>query len=266
MGCGGGAGVSAAFSDSPLVQDGVFELREEFLRDIPFDFTGGGWGTDEEFDLYTRLQVSALALQTCDSEGAVPVTDDLRSQTPMTYVVGAHATRDARLQAVALALSSIKLALPAIAPDLRDEEILEARDRLRDQLGPFRAAMLRLAPLVRDRISDNDRFDELLAEAKFVADTRVLPTLVEVQRRLERERGRFWRRILMKAGPLLPQFVLSWSSTSAVSAAVAAIQQAAGIATDRINHEAVLVSLLELGGVGFLLAVPDELKATAIKK
>jgi hypothetical protein len=116
-GCGGGAGVSDAFADDPLVEQGVIELREEFLLpDVDADFTPGHpWGTDEEFDRYVRLNVTAMALQSCRHEGVVPVTDSRKVVIPAFALEGLCTTRASRLQAGALARESLDLTLPAFS-------------------------------------------------------------------------------------------------------------------------------------------------------
>ena len=57
MDYGGGSGVTEFYKDSPLVEEGVLELREELLLEkIETNFTEGYfWGTEEEFNRYYDL-------------------------------------------------------------------------------------------------------------------------------------------------------------------------------------------------------------------
>jgi hypothetical protein len=71
------------------------------------------------------------------------------------------------LHAAALAMQSLDIVIP-LNSKLNSMDILEARFRLRDQLLPFRMAMLSLSPLVRQGIEAHSSVDEIKEEAKYV--------------------------------------------------------------------------------------------------
>lgn len=265
MACGGGHGISGEFSDDPLVEAGVIELREEFLLDeIEGDFSPGYyWGTDEEFNRYYELNVTGMALQCYAQEGAIPVTDRERTPIPVSILPSFDLQRAARVQAGALAIQSVAMVLPAFA-ELTSNEILEARDRLKEQLLPFRSAMLALAPRVRSGISSNAPIAELNREAKYIVETDVLPRLTDLNRRLALERGTFWRKLIQKAGGNLPGIALKWISGAGISAAIDAIEVGSDLAKDAIDNSKLAHELLSNGGLGYLVTLQSTIgKKTA---
>lgn len=72
-GCGSCWGISGFFSDNLLVKEGIVELEEETL--LPFI-------DGEDFKEYLDFQTTAMALQQCQCESAVPVTDNTNFQIP----------------------------------------------------------------------------------------------------------------------------------------------------------------------------------------
>jgi len=260
-GCGGGVGVSDFYSEDPLVEEGILELREEFLlNEIEADFSPGHpWGTDEEFLRYHDLNVTGMALLCCEKEGAVPATGKANTPIPVSVLKSIDLTRAAGIQAAALAIQSLELALPPFA-ELKSHDVLEARERLKNELIPFRAAMFALAPKVRAGITANAEMDELYREAKYLAETDVLPRLAELRRRLQLERGTFWRKVVQKIASHLPTIALKWTASSGVAAAVDAAKLAGGIAAQAIDNEKLAQELLANGGLGYLLSAEAEFK------
>ena len=158
-----------------------------------------------------------------------------------------------------MAIQSLDLALPPFAC-LNAEDVLEAREKLKNELIPFRAAMFTLAPKVRSGIGANLSMGELYKEARYIVETDVLPRLVELKRRLEVERGTFWRRLIQKAGSHLPSIALKWASSSGVSAAVDAVKLAGDASMDMIENEKLLHQLLTNGGLGYLVNLQAEVQ------
>lgn len=259
MACGGGDGMSLElFGDDILVEAGILELREEVLfPEVEVDFSPGySWGTDEEFDKYVRLQVTAMTMDVCSSSNVVPVTDDPAWPVPASMLANLDLLRFSHLQASALAMKSLEIALPPIV-DVPDADILKAREELREQLIPFRRAVLALSPAVRSGIESEATLLDIHREAKYVVDTQVAPALGALQDRLAKEKGKFWRILLLKGSAVVPQFILNWTTKGALSAAVNAIGSAKDLTLDLIDHENLVASLKNQGGLGYLLAVTD---------
>jgi hypothetical protein len=198
-GCGGGAGISnIVLEDSALVEAGVLQPREELLiPGVEVDFSPGHyWGTPEEFEKFYRLQITAMTMEVCSNDNLVPVADDADWPIPASLLENIDLLRCAPLQASALAIESLEIALPKLA-DVPDEDILKAREELSDQLIPFRHAMLALSPAIRSGIENGATLLDIQREAKYVVDTQVAPALGELRDKLAREKGRFWRRFLL---------------------------------------------------------------------
>lgn len=258
MACGGGDGMSAPLCDNPLVEEGVIEIKEEILlpgiepKSTPENY----WGNDEDFNKFVDLQTTAMALNACDQYNAVPVTDNPNCPVPISSAKEVNFLRFTNLQAAALAMKSLDIVIPSIA-DITDEDILKARDELCEQLIPFRYSMLSLAPVVRDGIQSNTSLEEIFKEATYIAETKVAPALYELQRRLTMEKGQFWRKLIFKGSKVIPKFILNWTTKDALSAAIASLTGATNLASEVIEHKALLNSFKNQGGLGFLLSVAD---------
>lgn len=250
MACGGGSGISGEFSDDPLVENGILDLREEILLD-EIEYSSA---SDEEERKYYDLNVTGMALRCCTQEGAVPVTDKANTPIPISVLTQLDIKYAANIQASALAVQSLDLLLPDFA-SLNSYEILEAREKLKDQLTPFRAAMLSLAPKVRSGISGKAPLSQVFMEAKYIAETDVLPRLTELNRRIELERGMFWRKIIQKVGGNLPGIALKWISGAGLTAAIDVAKVGSGIAAQAIDNNTLYNNLLANGGLGYLLNI-----------
>lgn len=255
MGCGGGAGVSGIYSDDPLVTEGVLDLREDFLLDdIEGDFSlGHPWGTPEEFEKYHNLNVAGLALKCCEQEGAVPATSRPDAPIPISLISQLNFDRAVDIQASALAIQSLDLVLPQFGT-LESSDILKARDYLKDQLGPFRSAMYSLAPKVRSALDSGASLNEVILEAKYISQTDIIPRLDDLKRKLEKERGLFWRKLLMKVAGHAPSILLNWVSSSTIAALIETASLAGDIGSLAIENEQLKSHLLQGGGLGYLLS------------
>jgi len=102
---------------------------------------------------------------------------------------------DAKQIASILSMESIKLAFPstkAVHPEL----ILEARDKLSDQLPQFWSSMFALTKELRSRVKDCVNYDEIYREATFMVDTEVRPSLIDLVNKLEMDRKNWFYKIL----------------------------------------------------------------------
>jgi len=262
-GCGGGVGVSSFFDDDPLVEAGVIELREELLlNEIEANFSPGNpWGTQYEFNRYYELNVTGMALQCSESEDAVPVTDQIHTPIPTSVLSLLDLKRSAGLQASILAMQTLSILLPQFS-SLDSYSILEVRDVLKDQLVPFRNAMFALAPKVRTGISCDAPVTEVYAEAKYIVETDIAPRLADLRRRLELERGVFWRKIIQNISSQLPSIALKWVTKGGIASAVDAAKIAGGAISQAIDNEKLAYEMLANGGLGYLLSVECEINKT----
>lgn len=101
----------------------------------------------------------------------------------------------AKQLAVLLAMKSVEMILPctkAASP----EDILEARNKLKDHLPPFWSAMLKLSSRLKECIKKCSTTDELIKEGQDLIDTTVRPALIDLNNKLEKERKKWFYRIL----------------------------------------------------------------------
>lgn len=248
MACGGGSGISDLFSDDPLVKAGIIKLEEKILLpEIDVNY----W---EDFDKFEKLQVTTMALQKCQQESLIPVTDNVNFRIPAFVLNRIDTFRFAGLQAASIAISSIDIVLPSIG-GIEDEDILILRDELIDELVPFRRNMFKLAPLVRQYIDEDATVKEIYVEAKYVTETCIIPALEELRNRIEREKGILWRRLLLKSGVILPKFIMNWTQKSIISAALDSLNDFSELAALGINGQLLIENMKREGGFGFLLSL-----------
>lgn len=101
----------------------------------------------------------------------------------------------AKQLAALLAMKSVQLLFPQTKA-VNSEIILEARSRLSDHLLPFWSAMLKLSIDLKGRIQNSKSSDEVLFEAQELVDTTVMPALIDLKTKMEKEKKDFFYRIL----------------------------------------------------------------------
>jgi len=80
------------------------------------------------------------------------------------------------------------LVLPACL-SISAEDILDAREKLRNELTPFRMAMQKLTIALRPLLRDNASSEQLKREARFLAEAQVEPALRIFSEGSNRKRG-----------------------------------------------------------------------------
>lgn len=262
MSCGGGSGVyDILLEDDALYEAGILEPREETL----YSDIGANLSWNDEFEKYQRLQITAMTMDMCRVDNIVPVTDDPSWPIPASLLQNFDLPRFAHLQASALAIQSLKIALPPIAT-LSDLDILKAREELIEQLIPFRNAMLALSPTVRSGIESTASISDIYGEAQYIVDTQISPALSELKRRLAIEKGTFWRRLILKGSAIVPEFLLNWTTKNGLEAAIKAVDGMKDLTLDIIDRDNLLKSLKNEGGLGFLLSVTENPNFKVVEK
>lgn len=99
---------------------------------------------------------------------------------PVPGLGGVGFKDNARVLSTVLALESVRLVLPPLRA-LAPAEIAELRELAREQLVPFRSAMLRLSRELNAAITACTTVEEVQKHAEFVAQTTVLPELMELR-------------------------------------------------------------------------------------
>lgn len=130
---------------------------------------------------------------------------------PMLGPREVSAKDDPKLLSTILAVECVRLALPSVKPLTSAEEVHELRERTRDDVKPFRQAMLKFTKDVNSAISSESNMEEVVKAAQFVAKTQVEPAMEELRNRL-RDPSRHWtQRFIDLAGPAT--ILLSGSSS-----------------------------------------------------
>lgn len=210
-------------------------------------------------DSYVDLQITTMALERCKEDAAVPVTDKPSIKIPASIIEEIDILRNAKLQATVIAVSSVEMVLPPIN-ELSEEDILIAREKLSDQLIPFRRNMLKLSPLLRNMINENSTVKDIYAEARYLTETSIMPALSELRERIEKEKGVFWRKLLMRSGKILPKFILNWSQKNLISAAIDSLGDLTDIGISSIDRQSFIDNLKKEGGLGFLLSLEEQFR------
>jgi len=117
--------------------------------------------------------------------------------------------------------------------------------------------MLALSPLVRDGIENDFSLQEIHKEAKYIAESRIEPALYELRKKLELEKGRFWRRIVLQGSSIMPSLLFNWVTKGALTAAIRAVETTKNVALDSIMREEQLENFMSEGGLGYLLDIAD---------
>jgi hypothetical protein len=101
----------------------------------------------------------------------------------------------ARQIATLLAMKSVEIIFPR-TKRVHPEVILEARYRLSDHLPPFWSSMLKLSVEMRGRIKECGSVSEVFSEAQNLVDTLVMPSLIDLQQKMMREKKDWFYKIL----------------------------------------------------------------------
>lgn len=130
--------------------------------------------------------------------GAIPVICDSSYNLVKNIKISPNTDINAMSLACILAMKSIELVIPPTKP-ANGETILEARYKLRYCLPPFWAAMLKLSVDLRKRMSENMPINQILYEGQEIVNTTVLPALIELNQKLNKERKNWFHKIIYPA-------------------------------------------------------------------
>lgn len=135
------------------------------------------------------------------SNNSIPISDDFETPCPIS---SNYLKSSAKSLSSFLAQECLELVLPSCVA-ATPEDILEAREKLKDELLPFRMSMCKLAFTFRKELLDNNvAYNDIKQEGKFFVETNVEPALYELRRKVNLEKGKFWSRIFGK--------ILGWTS------------------------------------------------------
>jgi hypothetical protein len=125
-------------------------------------------------------------------DGYVPVIGRFHDASPMP---GNPDEATAKQLAALIAMKSVQMALPRTR-SARPEMILEARERLRDQLPPFWSSMLKASVELKKLIAESRTHYDVAREATDLVDRTIRPAVIDLATKLEKERKDWFYRIL----------------------------------------------------------------------
>lgn len=161
--------------DAKLIKQGApGELNTYQVTRVPMQLVG------DDADGLTRLLQS----------GYVPVVGNLHGSKLLHDSHG----RTAKELAALLAVKSVEMLFPATRP-VPAEIILEARDKLRDQLPLFWSAMFKLSVDLKKAIEECKTPNEISEIGTELVDTIVRPALTDLNHKIELERKQWFRRV-----------------------------------------------------------------------
>lgn len=126
------------------------------------------------------------------SDGYVPVVSHIRNGSPSPSALDRPTTKQI---AALLAMKSVEMLFPrtkAAHPGL----ILEAREKLHDQLPQFWGAMFKLTTQLKNLHDSSPNDPKLSQAAEDLVDATVRPALLDLRRKLELERKQWFYKIL----------------------------------------------------------------------
>lgn len=155
-----------------------------------------------------------------------------------------------------LAMKSVELVLPAMK-SAEPEIILEARDRLKDQLPLFWASMLKLATKLKAEINQDMNLKDVFFETQEIVDTTVLPALVELKEKINKEKKSWFYKILNPVYDGVKMFMGNPKLTTE-NLVITGLTTGMNIASNIVEQEYEIQKIKKEAGLTFLLRL-DEL-------
>lgn len=191
-------------------------------------------GGEQYIDYPGSLYYPANAIVYASTKG-IPLVND-NPGLPVPALGGTAAKDNVKLLTTILALECANLVLPKIRV-LQPQEILEMRDDLSKYLRPFRLSLLRLTGELNRAISNTSTNDEILSAARFLVETEVQPSLIELKAAIEAPSKRWYNRAFDVAKQV-PELATSFA-TLPTNVAIAKVLAALGaILVDMQSEEA----------------------------
>jgi hypothetical protein len=151
-----------------------------------------------------------------------------------------------------LAYECINIVVPSIKSS-EPEDILELREKLKEQIIPFRMLMRKLSIDLRTMLGEDISIEKLKKESLFIIETKVQPALEELKRRIQLENNNFFNKLFGKViswTPLLAQFYIA-PSPERFFKIVGRVGSDSSDLINEINND----PFLKEPGLGFLLGV-----------
>ena len=196
--------------------------KENFIPIYEKNFVKGLPGNESSIHYPGPLQYPANALIYSAKHGIPLINDDLHMPVPARG--GDSPKNNSKLLATILAMECASFVLPKLKP-LHPREILEMRHELSNFIAPFRLSVLRLAGELNKAITSANTSDEVIQAAKFLVETEVQPSLIELQNVINKPSKRWYYRAF-DAAKQVPELATAYATMSpnlAIAKTLAAI-------------------------------------------
>lgn len=157
-----------------------------------------------------------------------------------------------------LAMKSVELVLPAMKK-AEPEIILEARDRLKDQLPLFWASMLKLSTKLKAEINQDMKPNDIFFETQEIVDTTVLPALVELKEKINKEKKSWFYKILNPMYDGVKMFIGNPKLTTE-NLIITGLTTGMNINSNFVEQEYEIQKIKREAGLTFLLRLDELLK------
>lgn len=237
-------------------------IKSDMVPDnSPFEVELVKKGNAGELNTYAvrekSLQVSLEGLQQMNmliDQGAFPIIGNyhinLGSNLKETFC--------SKSLASLLAMKSIELVLPAMKK-AEPEIILEARDRLKAQLPLFWASMLKLSTKLKTEIKQDMKPDDIFFEAQEIVDTTVLPALLELKEKIDKEKKSWFYKIINPVYDGVKMFIGNPKLTTE-NLIITGLTTGMNITSNFIEREYEIQKIKKEAGLTFLLRLDELLK------
>lgn len=237
-------------------------IKSDMLPDNePFEIELIKKGNVGELNTYAvrekALQVSLDGLQQMNNlidQGAFPIVGkyhiDLNENHKEVFC--------SKSLASLLAMKSVELVIPAMK-EVEPEIILEARDRLKDQLVLFWASMLKLSTKLKSEINQDMKPNDIFFEAQEIVDTTVLPALVELKNKIYKDKKSWFYKILNPAFDGVKMFMGNPKLTTE-NLVITGLTTGMNITSNFIELEYEVQKIKKEAGLTFLLRLDELIK------
>lgn len=156
-----------------------------------------------------------------------------------------------------LAMKSIEMLTPSFK-SAKPEDILEAREKLKDHLPPFWTSMLKLSTDAKKIIKDSSSTNEAINECQNIVDILVRPALVDLVLKIEKERRNWFYKIV---SPVANTVKLLIGNPSLNQAALirSSLALATEMTSEYIQNKQKIEDLKTDSGLTYLLKVHTQL-------
>lgn len=206
-----------AFYDDEKGTDEIIKALDEELFGLPKknfipiyekNFAKGLPGNEKAIHYPGPLQYPANALIYSGTHGIPLINDDLRMPIPARG--GDSPKNNSKLLATILAMECTSFVLPKLKP-LHPKDILEMRHELSDYIVPFRLSILKLAVELNKAITNASTNDEVIQAAKFLVETEVQVSLIELQNVINKPSKKWYSRAF-DAAKQAPELVTAYTT------------------------------------------------------